>query len=140
MSSEMRIPNSSSITTTSPRAINVPLTSTSTGAPAARSRSMTAPGVIDSNSRTVMRQRPSSAVTPISTSASTYDAPDAFAGADAGWVASWFGVDDAPDEWAPDPEPTRSTRHPNTSVPSRSGYTASSPESPSSTIDSGSVS
>ena len=62
-------------------AINVPFTNTSTGAPAARSRSMTAPGVIDNSSRTVMRQRPSSAVTPISTSARTYDAanglPDA---------------------------------------------------------------
>ena len=69
------MPNSSSMTTTSPRAINVPLTNTSTGAPAARSRSMTAPGVIESSSRTVMRHRPSSAVTPISTSASTYEAP-----------------------------------------------------------------
>ena len=38
------MPNSSSITTTSPCASNVPFTSTSTGLPAARSSSMTEPG------------------------------------------------------------------------------------------------
>lgn len=48
------MPNSSSTTTTSPRAINVPFTRTSTGAPAGRSRSITAPGVIDSSSRMVI--------------------------------------------------------------------------------------
>ena len=63
--SEMRTANSSSMTTTSPRAIRVPLTSRSTGAPAALSSSTIAPGVRASSSRTVIRVRPSSTLTPI---------------------------------------------------------------------------
>src|SRR6185369_1277489 len=66
--SVIRMPKFSSMTTTSPRAMSRPLTSRSAGPPAARSSSITAPGVSDSSSRTLMRVRPSSAVTSISTS------------------------------------------------------------------------
>src|SRR3954447_11304886 len=68
--SVIRMPKFSSITTTSPRAINRPLTSRSAGLPAARSSSTMAPGLSDSSSRTLIRVRPSSADTSISTSCS----------------------------------------------------------------------
>ena len=63
--SVMRRPNCSSITTTSPRAIGLPLTSRSTGSPAMRSSVTTEPGPSAIVSPSVMRVRP------ISTASST---------------------------------------------------------------------
>ena len=55
-----RRPNCSSMTTTSPRAIGVPLTSTSTGSSAMRSSVITEPSRSSSVSPTVIRVRPTS--------------------------------------------------------------------------------
>ena len=63
----IRRPKSSSTTTTSPRAMSVPLTSRSAGALAARSSSTTSPGCSESSSCTVMRVRPISTVTSMAT-------------------------------------------------------------------------
>ena len=77
MISVIRMPNSSSITTTSPAAMRRPLTSRSMGAPAARSISTTMPGVSPSSSRTGIVVRPSSAVTTSSTSLRALSEPPA---------------------------------------------------------------
>ena len=65
-----RRPNSSSITTTSPRAIGLPLTSRSTGSPARRLSVMIEPGPRASVSPIVMRVRPISTASSTGTSCS----------------------------------------------------------------------
>src|ERR671916_815656 len=75
MISLIRRPKSSSTTTTSPRAISVPLTSRSAGALAARSSSTTSPGCSESSSPTVIRVRPISTVTSMATCRSSSRLP-----------------------------------------------------------------
>src|SRR5258708_7661638 len=63
-----RMPNFSLTTTTSPRAMRTPFTSTSRGSPARRSSSTTAPGASCNRSRTAMRARPTSSASVTATS------------------------------------------------------------------------
>src|SRR3954462_8961155 len=80
-----RRPNSSSMTTTSPRAITRPLTSRSTGSPAMRCRPTTEPGPRARASPSVMRVRPISTETSTVTSVRRSGSPGSGALAAAGW-------------------------------------------------------
>src|ERR1019366_4018046 len=63
-----RMPNFSLTTTTSPRAMRTPFTRTSSGSPARRSSSTTAPGASCNRSRTDIRARPTSSASVTETS------------------------------------------------------------------------